>query len=150
MREVFTKAGIKIARGRIVDDLKDALKLIKETGYPLVAKPDIGVGAAATYKIHNENELKSFFDTKPPVDYVLEEYIKGRICTFDGLTDREGKPVFLNSLEYSNGVMEVVLADSLVYYYTLREIPDDLEELGRRTLEAFEVHERFFHFEFFR
>lgn len=150
MREAFTKAGIKIARGRIVDDLKDALRLVKETGYPLVAKPDIGVGAAATYKIHNENELKAFFDTKPPADYVLEEYIKGRICTFDGLTDREGNPVFLNSLEYSAGVMETVLDDSLIYYYTLREIPVDLKELGCRTLEAFEVHERFFHFEFFR
>jgi biotin carboxylase len=150
MREAFIKAGIKVARGRIVNDLKDALKLVKETGYPLVAKPDIGVGAAATYKIHHEIELKAFFDTKPPVDYVLEEFIKGRICTFDGLTDREGKPVFLNSLEYSAGVMETVLDDALIYYYTLREIPGDLEELGRRVLEAFDVGERFFHFEFFR
>jgi hypothetical protein len=32
----------------------------------------------------------------------------------------------------------------------LREIPADLEALGRRTLEAFDVRERFFHFEFFR
>ncbi len=150
MREAFIKAGIKVARGRIVKDLKDALKLVKETGYPLVAKPDVGVGAAATYKIHHEIELKAFFDTKPPVDYLLEEFIKGRICTFDGLTDREGKPVFLNSLEYSAGVMETVLDDALIYYYTLREIPADLEALGRRVLEAFDVGERFFHFEFFR
>jgi ATP-grasp domain len=150
MREAFVNAGIKVARGRIVNDLSEALELVKETGYPLVAKPDIGVGAAATYKIHNETELKAFFDTKAPVDYVLEEFIKGRICTFDGLTDREGKPVFLNSLEYSAGVMETVLDDSLIYYYTLREIPADLEKLGLCVLEAFDVHERFFHFEFFR
>jgi len=150
MREAFVKAGIRVARGKVVKDLKDALKLIKETGYPLVAKPDVGVGAAATYKIHNENELKAFFDTKPPVDYLMEEFIRGKICTFDGLTDREGNPVFLNSLEYSAGVMETVLDDALIYYYTLREIPADLEELGRRTLAAFEVNERFFHFEFFR
>ena len=150
MREAFVKAGIKVARGRVVKDLKDALKLVKETGYPLVAKPDVGVGAASTYKIHHEIELKAFFDTKSPVDYMLEEFIKGRICTFDGLTDREGKPVFLNSLEYSAGVMETVLDDALIYYYTLREIPADLEALGRRVLEAFDVGERFFHFEFFR
>ena len=150
MRDAFIKAGIKVARGRIVNDLKDAVKLVKETGYPVVAKPDVGVGAAATYKIHHEIELKAFFDTKPPVDYVLEEFIKGRICTFDGLTDREGKPVFLNSLEYSAGVMETVLDDALIYYYSLREIPADLEALGRRVLEAFDVGERFFHFEFFR
>jgi len=150
MRDAFSKAGIKIARGRIVKDQKDALKFIKEVGYPIVAKPDIGVGAALTYKIHNETELKSFFDTKPPEDYVMEEFIKGRIFTFDGLTDREGKAVFTNSLEYSAGVMETVLDDSLIYYYTLREIPSDLEELGLRILRTFDVNERFFHFEFFR
>jgi len=150
MREAFINAGIKVARGKIVNNLSEALELVEETGYPLVAKPDIGVGAAATYKIHNETELKAFFDTKPAMDYLLEEFIKGRICTFDGLTDREGKPVFLNSLEYSAGVMETVLDDSLIYYHTLREIPEDLDALGRCVLEAFEVHERFFHFEFFR
>lgn len=150
MRDAFIKAGIKVARGGIVNDLKEALKLVQETGYPLVAKPDIGVGAAATYKIHDENELKSFFETKPPVDYLFEEFIGGQIYTFDGLTDRDGTPVFLNSLVYSAGVMETVLNDDLIYYYTLREIPADVESLGRRLLEAFDVRERFFHFEFFR
>ena len=86
MREAFSKAGIKIVRGKVVTYLNDAQNLVEETGYPLVAKPDIGVGAAATYKIHNEIELKAFFDTKPPIDYVMEEFIRGHICTFDGLT----------------------------------------------------------------
>jgi hypothetical protein len=150
MREVFLKAGINVARGRVVKDLKDAQNLIGETGYPLVAKPDIGVGAAATYKIHNENELINFFETKPPVDYLFEEFVSGQIVTFDGLTDRDGTPVFTNSLVYSAGIMETVLNDDLVYYYTSREIQDDLETLGCRTLEAFDVRERFFHFEYFR
>jgi hypothetical protein len=56
----------------------------------------------------------------------------------------------MNSLVYSTGIMETVLNDDLVYYYTLREIPDDVQSLGCRTLEAFDVRERFFHFEFFR
>ncbi|MEW6400316.1 MAG: carboxylate--amine ligase [Chloroflexota bacterium] len=150
MREAFLKAGIKIARGGIVRELKDAQKLIAQTGYPLVAKPDIGVGAAATYKIHDENELKSFFDTKPPVEYMMEEFVDGQICTFDGLTDRDGKPVFTNSLVYSAGIMETVLNDDLVYYYTLRELPADVESVGCRLLDVFDVRERFFHFEFFR
>jgi hypothetical protein len=32
----------------------------------------------------------------------------------------------------------------------LRDIPKDLEDVGRRVLQAFGVRERFFHFEFFR
>jgi hypothetical protein len=150
MRKAFIKAGIQVARGRVVKDLKDAQKLIKETGYPLVAKPDIGVGAAATYKIHDENELRKFFETKPPVDYLFEEFVSGRIVTFDGLTDRDGTLVFMNSLAYSTGIMETIINDELVYYYTVRAIDPDLEALGRRVLEAFDVRERFFHFEFFR
>ena len=150
MRETFIKAGINVARGKVVRTIADATGLIEQSGYPLVAKPDIGVGAAATYKIHNENELKSFFEIKPPVDYLFEEFVNGQIITFDGLTDRDGTPVFKNSLVYSAGIMETVLNDDLVYYYTLREIPADLEALGCRVLEAFEVRERFFHFEFFR
>ena len=46
--------------------------------------------------------------------------------------------------------METVLQDDLVYYYTLRDIPADLDALGRIVLAAFDVRERFFHFEFFR
>ncbi|MCI0608242.1 MAG: ATP-grasp domain-containing protein [Anaerolineae bacterium] len=150
MKEVFVKAGVKVARGRVIGNLSDALDLVKETGYPLVAKPDVGVGAAATYKIQNEAELERFFIEKPPFDYLLEEYIRGDIETFDGLTDIDGNPVFLNSLVYSAGIMETVLADDHVYYYTLREIPADLEEVGKRVLQEFGVRERFFHFEFFR
>lgn len=150
MRETFRKAEIQVARGGIVKTMEDAQELLEQTGYPVVAKPDIGVGAAATYKIHNEDELKSFFETKPSVDYLFEEFISGQICTFDGLTDRDGTPVFMNSLVYSAGIMETVLNDDLIYYYTLREIPADLVALGCRTLEAFNVRERFFHFEFFR
>ena len=150
MRETFIEAGVRIARGGLIRSMEEALALIGQTGYPLVAKPDVGVGAAATYKIHDEDELKSFFETKPAVEYVFEEFVNGQILTFDGLTDRDGVPVFKNSLAYSQGIMETVLHDDLVYYYTQREIPADLDALGCRVLEAFDVRERFFHFEFFR
>jgi hypothetical protein len=150
MREAFSQAGIRVARGGVVRTVEEARELIAGTGYPLVAKPDIGVGAAATYKIHNEEELKTFFETKPAVGYLFEEFVSGQIVTFDGLTDREGTPVFVNSLLYSAGVMETVLDDGLIYYYTLREIPADVQSLGCRVLDAFDVRERFFHFEFFR
>ena len=150
MRKVFMDAGIKVARGGVIKSREEAAALVQQIGYPFVAKPDIGVGAAATYKIHNDIELNAFFETKPPVDYVFEEFVNGQIYTFDGLTDRDGMPVFINSLTYSAGIMETVLNDDLIYYYTLREIPADLQALGCRVLDAFDVRERFFHFEFFR
>jgi hypothetical protein len=150
MKEAFLQSGVPAARGKVVHRLAEAKKLVDEVGYPLVAKPDVGVGAAKTYKIQNLEQLKDFIDTKPDVDYLLEEFIQGDILTFDGLTDRDGKLVFSNSLAYSQGIMETVVNDDLIYYYTLREIPADLEDAGRRVLKTYDLRERFFHFEFFR
>jgi hypothetical protein len=150
MKEMFKKAGVAVARGKVVFTLAQAKNLVKEIGYPLVAKPDIGVGAAKTYKIHTDKELADFFEQKPPVDYILEEFVQGVICTFDGLTDIEGNLVFFTSHQYSQGIMETVNNDDLIYYYSLSEIPSDLEDAGRRVLKVFDVRERFFHFEFFR
>jgi hypothetical protein len=150
MKQVFNKAGVLTARGRVVNTLAEARRLIKEIGFPVVAKPDIGVGAAKTYKIHNDQELQNFFDQKPLVDYIVEEFVDGEILSFDGLTDRDGNLVFYTAHQYSQGIMETVNNDDLVYYYSLRDIPIDLEDAGRKTLKAFDVRERFFHFEFFR
>lgn len=150
MKEAFLQSSVPAARGKVVHRLAEAKKWVDEVGYPVVAKPDIGVGAAKTYKIHDLEQLKDFIDTKPEVDYLLEEFIQGDILTFDGLTDRDGKLVFSNSLAYSQGIMETVVNDDLIYYYTLREIPADLEDAGRRVLKTYDLRERFFHFEFFR
>jgi biotin carboxylase len=150
MKEAFLKAGVRVAQGKVVRTPGEAKRLIKQIGYPVVAKPDSGVGAAKTYKIHNAAELDSFFAQKPPVEYIMEEFIQGTLFTFDGLTNQDGELVFYTSHQSSQGVMEIVNQDDVVYYFSLREIPADLEEAGQRVLKAFDVRQRFFHFEFFR
>lgn len=150
MKQMFIKTGIPVARGKVVHTIAEARRLIKDTGFPVVAKPDIGVGAAKTYKIQNENELKEFFAQKPVTEYIMEEFIPGVICSFDGLTDHDGNIVFYTSHQYSQGIMETVINDDIIYYYSLREIPADLEDAGRKIAKAFDIKERFFHFEFFR
>jgi biotin carboxylase len=150
MKNVFKQAGVRVARGKVVQTLKQAKKFVNEVGFPVVAKPDIGVGAVKTYKIHDQQELADFIAQKPPIDYIVEEFVTGQICTFDGLTNRDGNLVFYTSHEYSQGIMETVINDDIVYYYSLRDIPPDLEDAGRRVLNAYNLRERFFHFEFFR
>ncbi|HWQ12290.1 MAG TPA: carboxylate--amine ligase [Roseiflexaceae bacterium] len=149
MKRLFAKAGVEVARGAIVRTPAQARAFVAEVGLPVVAKPDVGVGAAKTYKITSEQELEEFLE-KPLVGYLLEEWVQGVIQTFDGLTDRAGNPVFYTSMQYSSGVMEVVNNDDDVYYYTQRDIPPDIERAGRAIIGAFGVRERFFHFEFFR
>jgi biotin carboxylase len=149
MKEVFKKAGVAVARGKVTQSPEETRDFVAEVGYPIIAKPDVGVGAAKTYKIQDEQELDEFL-ARHLQDYILEEFVEGTIQTFDGLTDRDGNIVFYSSLQYSQGIMETVNEDNDVYYYTVRDIPADIEQAGRKTARAFDVRERFFHFEFFR
>jgi len=150
MKKVFEKAGVGCARGKVCNTLSEAVRFVRLVGYPIVAKPDVGVGAASTYKIKDAHGLESFYQGKPAVDYILEEFVEGDLYSFDGLVNQDGTPVFYTSHKFSQGIMETVNEDRHIYYYSLREIPWDLVEAGTRLLEAFDVRQRFFHFEFFR
>jgi predicted ATP-grasp superfamily ATP-dependent carboligase len=150
MKAKFREAGVPVARGQLVHTADDAHSLIHETGYPVIAKPDDGVGAIATYRLNGRQDLASFFETKPDTDYIMEEFISGTIYSFDGLADRSGKPVFHTAHTFSQGIMETVNDARHIYYYSLRDIPASLEKIGRDCLRAFNVRERFFHIEFFQ
>lgn len=150
MKETFRLAGVQVAGGRVVDSIAEAELLIAELGYPVVAKPDAGVGALDTFRLENDDDLRTFFARKPPVNYIIETFVNGAIYSFDGLTDREGNIVFSTAHTYSQGIMETVNQGRHVSYYSLRDVPAELEELGRNCIRAFNVRERFFHIEFFQ
>jgi len=150
MKDVFNQAGLNTARGRVVDNLAEAEQFIAEVGYPVVVKPDNGVGAVETFKLGSQEELQRFFEEKHDLDYIMEEYIQGKIHTFDGLTDKDGNIVFSSSMVYKGGIMETVNEGLDMYYYIPRELPEDIVEAGMKTAEAFELKERFFHFEYFK
>ena len=150
MKRLFQKAGLAVAEGRVCVTAEETREFVAEVGYPVVAKPDVGVGAARTYPITNETELDAYLTEKPPVDYIVEEFVSGRIETYDGLVDREGRVVFDSTLIYSTGVMESVSQGVDLYYWIPREIPADLAEAGEAVVRTFDVRERPFHFEFFR
>jgi len=150
MKQHFKNAGIPVARGQVVPTMDDARSFIKEVGYPVCAKPDNGVGAANTYKIKNQEELINFYNSKPSTNYIMEEFIQGEIHTFDGLADKDGRVVFMNSFIFGTGVMETVNDGLNQFYYNQIEIPSDLMDYGLKAVKEFGLKERFFHIEFFR
>lgn len=150
MKKVFVQSGIPVARGKVARSIYEALKLADEIGFPMIAKPDIGVGASKTYKLKDRKSLEAFFIDKPPEDYIFEEFIQGEIETFDGLTDQNGKVVFSSAMRFNEGIMDLVNEGKDICYYTLREIPPDLMDAGLKLAKAYNLRERFFHFEFFR
>ncbi len=149
MKHAFRQADIPVARGRVVNTVDEARVFVADVGYPVVAKPDVGVGASRTFAIGGPHDLE-YFLSGPFQGYFLEEYVHGAIITFDGIADRDSNPAFFTSMEYHRGVMEVVNDDDDVHYWIVRNIAPDLEQAGRNILRAFNVRERFFHFEFFR
>ncbi len=46
--------------------------------------------------------------------------------------------------------MEVVLRDDHVFYHTLRDIPPELHVAGRAICNAYDIRNRFFHYEFIK
>jgi hypothetical protein len=150
MKETFRKAGVSVAQGRVANSLEEGRDFAAAAGYPIVAKPDAGVGALDTFRLETDADLERFYRKKPDVDYFLEAFVTGTIVSFDGLADRDGRAVFHTAHVFSQGIMETVNEARHIYYHSLREVPEDLEALGLRCLEAFQVRERFFHIEFFR
>ncbi|MCX8113331.1 MAG: carboxylate--amine ligase [Bacteroidia bacterium] len=149
MKAFFQKAGIDPIPGQVAQDLLDVERFVATHKLPIIAKPDKGVGASATFKIASPQDL-SHFQKAFRSGYLLEKYITGTIQTYDGLVDRSGRIVFAGSLEYSRGVAEVVSEDTDIFYWVQREIPPDLAKIGPRIVEAYNLRAQFFHFEFIR
>lgn len=150
MKKRFLAAGLPVARGQVCRTPQALRRWIAEIGYPVVAKPDVGVGAARTYKLTDDADVERYLREKPPVDFIVEEYVSGQIVTYDGLAGRQGEIVFESTFTYSSGVMESVNEQVDLYYWISRDIPDDVRRVGRLMARAFELRERPFHFEMFR
>lgn len=153
MKEFYRQAGIPVARCLLVTretTLDQALAFTREVGYPVVAKPDNGVGAIATYKLRNDQDLADFFEDKPAADYLMEEYITGEVTTYDGVCNSKGEVLFAASHVTRNSIMDMVNEHIPTYYYVNKQVPADVERAGKATLKAFGATRRFFHLEFFR
>lgn len=151
MKRYYTKAGIPVARYHMVDDLKGCLKFTKKVGYPVVAKPDNGVGASDTWKITNEDEMKAFIEGKMEgVTYIMEEFINAEVNSYDAIIDSKGEPIFETGNVSPISIMDIVNEEGDSIYYIVKDLPEDTRAAGRATVKSFGVKSRFVHFEFFR
>ncbi|MBE7088819.1 MAG: ATP-grasp domain-containing protein [Clostridiales bacterium] len=150
MKPYYIKAGVKVAEYTLVTTLSACKAFIERVGYPVIVKPDNGVGATATYKLKNEQELIEFYNAKPPVTYIMEEYIDAEINSYDAIIDSNGEPIFETGNVTPSNLMDVVNTGDNSIYYIVKDLAEDVKDAGRRTVKAFGVKNRFVHFEFFR
>ena len=151
MKRYYEKVGIKTARYHIVDDFKRCKAFIRKVGYPVIVKPDNGVGASSTYKLNNDDELTAFLAEKDEhVSYIMEEFITAEVNSYDAIIDSNGEPIFETGNVTPNSIMDVVNNNDNSIYYIVNELPEDTRAAGRATVKSFGVKSRFVHFEFFR
>ncbi len=150
MKPYYKKAGVATARLAQIPTIKDAKAFLKKVGYPVIVKPDIGVGANDTYRLDTDAELEWFFKEKPPVPYVMEEFVTGNIYSYDAIVNSTGEPLFESMTAWPPSIMDIVLKQTDLAYYVAADMPDDLRKAGRETVKAFGVKSRFVHLEFFR
>ena len=140
MKHYYEKVGIPTARYYMVKTLAGCRAFIKKVGFPVVVKPDNGVGAAATYKLKSDEDLVAFFDSYPKeVPYIMEEFVNA-----------EGNPIFETGNVTVDSIMDIVNNQDNSIYYIVKDLPDDTRAAGRATVKSFGVKSRFVHFEFFR
>ena len=149
MKAYYAKAGIKTARWHLVRDYDGCKNFIAEVGYPVIVKPDNGVGASHTYKLKSEDELNYFFATKDTTLYIMEEYVNGTVHTYDAIINSKGEPLFETGNVTMDSIMDIVNTRGNSCYYIEKNLPDAMRDIGRRTVAAFGVKSRFVHLEFF-
>ncbi|MCD8105132.1 MAG: ATP-grasp domain-containing protein [Lachnospiraceae bacterium] len=151
MKEFYRRAGIPVARYHMVDTPEACIAFANEVGYPVVAKPDNGVGASHTFKLENEEQMKEFFELKwPDTVYIMEEFVQGEVNSYDAIIDSKGEPMFETGNVTPESIMDIVNKSENSLFYILKNLPDDTRAAGRATVKSFGVKSRFIHFEFFR
>lgn len=149
MKEYFVRAGVKVARYIIVDNLEQTREFVKVVGFPVFAKPDNGVGAAETFKINNDEDLVNFINNHPNEPYIMEEYLDGYIVSFDGICDQNSDVVMAVMETFPKPIAEVVKEDSDVWYYAQTKMPSAHMKRGKAVIKSFGIKQRCFHIEFF-
>ena len=151
MKEYYKAVGIPVARYYLVESLEGCKKFIDEVGYPVIAKPDNGVGASDTWKIANEEELSTFYQSRMEGTlYIMEEFVKGEVNSYDAIIDSEGNPMFESGNVSPVSIMDIVNDNDNCIFYMVKNLADDVRKAGRATVKSFDVKSRFIHFEFFR
>ena len=151
MKQYYAKAGIPTARYHLVKARKDCAAFIKKVGYPVVVKPDNGVGAANTYKLACDQDLDNFLAEMPQdIPYIMEEFVNAEVNSYDAIIDANGEPMFETGNVTPFSIMDIVNENGNSIYYIVKDLPEDTRKAGRATVKAFGVKSRFVHFEFFR
>ena len=153
MKKAYAAGKVPTARQiKAAEGLEAVRAFTRRTGWPIIAKPDNGVGASGTFKLCSEMELENWFVSHPDNygAFVVEEFITGLLTSYDAVYNSAGEPLFESMGVYPTPIMDIVHDNLDSCYWVEKEVPAALSRVGRRTVKAFGIKSRFVHLEFFK
>ncbi len=156
MKEVLRAAGLPVARQTRVSGAADALRFVKDVGFPVVVKPLDGMGSKGTLRCSNLEDLYRALNrlTPSPARPVqCEEFVVGEEHTFETVCI-DGKPVWRSSTYYLPGPLKVLETPWMQYCVLLpreqaRPHVRDFYDLNTRALQALGMGTGISHMEWF-
>jgi biotin carboxylase len=155
MKDVLRAAGLPCARHRLVGRAEDAHAFVREVGFPVVAKPPAGAGAANTYRLDDFDALARYLANHAPAPAdpaLFEEFLSGQEHSFDSIAI-DGRLVWWSVSRYVPSPLTVMENPWIQWCVLLpRELDgyEDIRVAGARALGALGLESGMTHMEWFR
>ena len=157
MKNALSKAGLPVARHRLLGSVEAALEFAGEVGFPLILKPPAGMGSKATFRVTDAQALKRSIEgmrVTPDNPVLAEEMLQGREFSFETIT-LGGEPQVASITHYLPSCLEV-LENPWMQYCVL--MPRDIsgpqyapiKEIGVKAIKALGLQNGMTHMEWFQ
>jgi hypothetical protein len=133
MKDVLREHGVPVAKSVLAGSLDGLRAFAESVGYPIIVKPQAGLGARATHRIESKDDLDalSAAGLVPSQERPLqaEEFVRAREHTCETVTI-QGEPVWRSGTRYFPGPLET-LENPWMQYCVLLPREDDNTEWTR-------------------
>ncbi len=124
MKAVLREAGVPVARSVLARNAEGIRAFVEEVGYPVIVKPQAGLGARGTLRVETPEELAAVHPPTPNAPLQVEEFVRAREHTCETVTVR-GEPVWHAGTRYFPSPLEVLETPWVQYCVLLPREADD-------------------------
>jgi predicted ATP-grasp superfamily ATP-dependent carboligase len=157
MKAALQKAGLPVARSRLLSGIHEAHEFAQQVGFPMVLKPPSGMGAKSTWRVNSLDELVrgvTGIGASAQQPILAEEFLRGREFSFETIT-LGGVPRVESISHYMPTCLEVLETPWVKWCCLLpREIVgaeyDGARKLAHRAIQALGLTDGMTHMEWFQ
>lgn len=124
MKAVLRAKGLPVAKSTLARSRDDIAAFIDQVGYPVIVKPQAGLGSRATYRIEDAQELAALTPPTATQPVQVEEFVRAREHTCETVTIR-GEAVWRSGTRYFPSPLEVLETPWIQYSVLLPREADD-------------------------